>query len=199
MNLHNLFNRSKDLLINPAEEFKRISEENFVVFTINKTFVIPLAILVSIFTIIGAAFSNISSSGNAFLFIGINALIVFFLVLTHTYISGKTISLVGQNIKRSEHASDYYALATYSQLPFFLILAIIKLFPSLVFLIFISLYSGLIFYSGTGTLTKIQPDKRVQFTLLSILIMIISFVVFSELYTILYSEVIDQFSTFAAL
>ncbi|MFC2080124.1 YIP1 family protein [Bacteroidota bacterium] len=192
-----LFYRSKNLLINPASEFKLISESVPDIWTINKSFVIPLALIIAGFSLIGSAFSNISSPINTFVYIGVNAVILFLLVLTHSYISGKTIVLLGQNIKQTENPENYYALAIYSQLPFYLMLAIIKLFPSLVFLMFIGLYSGLLFYTGSGSLSKIPSEKSLQFTLLSILIMVISFVIFSELYTILYSEIVEQFSTFA--
>ena len=184
MKLQDLFNRSKNLLVNPASEFKQISQSVPDIWNNNKTFVIPMALLIALLSLIGSAISNISSPVNSFVYIVLNAVILFLLILTHSYIAGKTITLLGQNIKHAEYPGNYYVLSTYSQLPFYLILAIIKLFPSLIFLIFIGLYSGLLFYTGSGQLTKIPSEKRLQFTLLSVLIMLISFILYSELYTI---------------
>lgn len=199
MELKNLILRSKYLLVNPALEFKKISEENLSLYRINKTFVFPMALLAAVMSIFGSLFTLISSPVNSFLYIVINAVIVFFLILSHAYLSGKIITLLGQSIKATDNPTQYYALSTYSQQPFFIILAIIKLFPSLVFLIFLGLYGGLLFFTGSGTLTRISSEKRVQFTMLSVLLMVISFVILSELFTILYSEIIEQFSNFAAL
>jgi hypothetical protein len=78
-----------------------------------------------------------------------------------------------------------------------MVLAITKLFPSLIFLIVLGLYSALLFYSGSDSMTRVPREKRLQFTLLSALIMIVSFIICSELFTLLYSEILDQFSTFA--
>lgn len=199
MELKNLVIRSKYLLVNPALEFKKIFEENLSLYSINKSFVLPMALLSAIMSIFGSLLTLLNSPVNSVLYIVINAIIIFFLILSHAYISGKIVTLLGQSIKPTDNPTQYYALSTYSQQPFFIILAIIKLFPSLVFLIFLGLYGGLLFFTGSGTMTKIPSEKRVQFTLLSILLMVITFVILSELFTILYSEVIEQFSTFAAL
>lgn len=191
--------RSKNLILNPAKEFATISSEKNDVFAVNKSFSIPIAIIIALFALIGGAVSNFSSPANSFIYIGINSIILFFLVMTHIYISGKSIGLLGSNISSEGEVADFYSLSTYSQIPFFIIFAVTKLFPSLIFLIFIGLYTGLLFYTGTGTMTKIPGAKQLQFTILSIIIMLVSFVIFSELFTILYSEILEQFSTFDAL
>jgi hypothetical protein len=198
MNLKTLIKRSQNLLLNPSSEFVSIAGEKAEVIKINKSFVAPVAAFVAVFALIGSAISNINASANSFIYIGINALIVFLLVLTHSYLSGKLIGLLAKNIDPGNEPAASYALSTYSQLPFFLILALTKLFPSLIFLIFLGLYSGILFHTGSSNLTRIANDKRLQFTLLSILIMFASFLICSELFTLLYSEILDQFSTFAS-
>ncbi|MEX0982989.1 MAG: YIP1 family protein [Bacteroidales bacterium] len=197
MGLKKLFIRGQNLLVNPSSEFKLIKEEKTNVAAITKSYTLPIAFLVGLFTLVGSAFSNMSLPINSFLYIMINALIVFSLIICHIYVSGKAISMLGQNICSDDKASLYYTLTAYSQLPFFLILAVIKLFPSLIFLVFLGFYSALLFYTGSSIMTRIPAAKRMQFTILSILIMVISFILFSELFTLLYSEIIDQLSTFA--
>jgi hypothetical protein len=198
MGFKNLFFRGKKLLLNPAAEFKVIKDEKTDLAAVTKSYTLPVSMIVALFTLIGSSLSTINLPVNTLLYVIINAFIVFFLIISHIYISGRTIGLLGQKISPETESSHYYALAAYSQLPFFLILAVIKLFPSLIFLIFIGLYSGLLFHTGSTILTRIPSSKRVQFTMLSILIMITSFIICSELFTLLYSEIIDQFSTFVA-
>lgn len=196
MGLKELFFRSQNLLFYPGSEFKIIKEENPDVATVTKKYTLPISLLMALFTLVGSAFSNITLPMNSFLYVIINAFIVFFLIISHIYISGKAISLLGNNITLEEKSSRFFALSAYAQLPFFLILAITKLFPSLIFLIFIGFYSAYLFNTGSGILTRIPSAKSLQFTILSILIMVISFLICSELFTLLYSEIIDQLSTF---
>jgi len=199
MGYKNIFIRSKNLLIDPSSEFKRIAEEDPRVSSINRGFVMTVSLLIALLALFGSAISHISDPINSLLYVLINAVIVFLLMFTHIYISGKTISLLGRNIAADDRHSNYYVLSAYSQLPFFLVLGLLKLFPTLIFLIFLGFYSGLLFHAGTTVMTRIPTGKRIQFTVLSLLIMITSFIICSELYTLLYSEIIREFSTFAAI
>ncbi len=198
MDVKKLIFRGKNLLLNPASEFRKIKEDPTSIFRVNKRFTLPLAAIVAICNLIASVLSNLHATANGYFFIGLNALIVFLIVLTHIYVSGKLIAYMGRNEVPDESPVNYYRLSTYSQLPFLLILALIKLFPSLVFLIFLGLYSGMIFYTGVGIITRIREGRKEQFTFLSLLVMIVSFIVFSKLFTVLYTEIVDQFSTFAA-
>lgn len=196
MGLKELSVRSQNLLFNPGTAFKSIKEENPDVATVTKNYTLPISLLVALFALIGSAFSNMTLPMNSFLYVIINAIIVFFLIITHIYISGKAISLLGNNISLEEKSSRFYALSAYAQLPFLLIIAITKLFPSLIFLVFLGFYSVYLFNTGSGIMTRIPSAKSLQFTILSIMIMIVSFLICSELFTLLYSEIIDQLSTF---
>lgn len=199
MNVKKIIIRSKNLLLSPSTEFKHISGENLQVASINKGYVTAISLFVALLALIGSVFMHISAPINSFFYVLINAVIVFLLMFTHIYLSGRIISLLGRNIATNDRKSNYYALSAYAQLPFFLALGLIKLFPSLIFLIFIGFYAVLLFHTGTSIMTRIPSSKRIQFTALSILIMITSFIICSELYTLLYSEIIREFSTFAAL
>lgn len=199
MDLKNIFIRSKNLLISPSSEFKRISEENPHVPMVNKSYVMTVSLFVALLALAGSVLAHISAPIDSFLYALINAVIVFLLMFTHIYLSGKTITLLGRNIAAEDRKSNYYALSAYSQLPFFLVLGLVKLLPSLIFLIFIGFYSAWLFHNGSAEMTRIPVGKRVQFTILSVLIMITSFILCSELYTLLYSEIIQEFTTFAAI
>lgn len=199
MDVKRFFIRSKNLLLSPTTEFKRISGEDRQLSSINKGYVTIVSLLVALLALIGSAFAHISAPIDSFLYVLINAVIVFLLMFTHIFLSGRTITLLGRNIAANDRNSNFYALSAYAQLPFFLALGLIKLFPSLIFLIFIGFYSVLLFHTGTSMMTRIPSGKRIQFTALSILIMITSFIICSELYTLLYSEIIREFSTFAAV
>ncbi|MEX0988570.1 MAG: YIP1 family protein [Bacteroidales bacterium] len=197
MKLKKLFIRGQNILLLPVSAFSTISEENHEVGMVNRNYLLPVTLLVSIFSLIGSAITNISSPISLFPYVLTNAVIVFMLIFTHAFLSGKAVALLGQYMAPEGRSSDYYALTLYAQLPFFLILAFVKLFPSLIFFVIIGAYSVYLFNIGCSQLTKIPKQKILQFTLLSTIIIIGSFVVCSELYTLLYTEIIAQFSTFA--
>lgn len=199
MQIVHLLSRGKNLLVNPTQEFRNIASEPFEVSRINKHYITPFALLIMISVLVNTVVSNLNGPASRFVFIGINAILVFLMVFSHAFVSGKIIALLGKNIADNTSSKIFYILSCYAQLPFFLVLALIKLFPSLVFLVFLGLYSGIVFYAGSGIITTIPPSKRLQFTMLSVLIMIISFIACSELFTLLYSQILNHFSTFAAI
>ncbi len=197
MKFKEFFNRSISIIIDPGREFEAIRMQDPSPVAVNKNYTTLVSAIVSLFALVGLVFSNINSPMNVFLYVLINVIIVYLLVFTHIYLSGKLIAWIGRNADPGSRHSHLYALSAYSQIPFFIILSFIKLFPSLIFLIFIGLYSAYLFFTGTGIMTSVNREKRIQFTILSSLLMIITFVICSELYSLLYNEIIVEFSTFA--
>ena len=120
MNIREIIIRGQNLLINPSSEFKRISIEKPNVIRINREYVTVVSLFVAILALVGSAISHLASPLNSFIYVLINAVIVFLLIFTHNYVSGKTIALLGRNIAAEGRSSNYYALSSYSQLPFYL-------------------------------------------------------------------------------
>lgn len=199
MDIKKLYFRTRKLLIKPGAEFDIIAAEGQNIRQLNKTVVIPFAILVGLCELLGSIFTHIKSPLDSFIFVFLNALIVFLIVLVQTFSAGQLISLLGKNINISNQKEAVYGLVVYSQIPFYLVLAFIKIFPSLIFLIFLAGYSAYLIYFGIDRLLKISSVRKMQFLILSMIIMITLFVVVSELFTVLYSEILDLFSTFAVL
>lgn len=199
MSIIEFVQRSQQLLVNPASEFEQIRDEDSSRGLLFRNFVIPWAILIGIFAIAGNSFTHAGAPLNAYFFVLLNGVLVFLIVILHTHISSRLIRLLGKNLQDNGKDSYYLKLAVYSQVPLFLILGVIKLFPSLYFLYFLALYSSLLFYAGTGHIGIEENDERVRFTLISTLLMIVSFVLTSVAFTLVYNEIVRQFSTFAAL
>ncbi|HKK63942.1 MAG TPA: YIP1 family protein [Bacteroidales bacterium] len=198
MDFRKLLTRSRNLIVAPDNEFERIRLERQSISLINKSYVIPVAIVIAGLSLIGTTLSNFSTPINSFIYIFLDAIILFTIIFTHSYLSGNIIAMLGKNMAQKNEMHFFYALSAYAQLPFFIALAIIKLFPSLAFIIIMGLYTGVLLSKGSGKLTRVPADKQLQFTLLSMLIMISIFVITSELFTMLYSEILNLFTTFAA-
>jgi len=199
MNIRKLYFRTINLLSKPISEFNSISIDNHEIKELNKSVVIPFSALVAICAFLGSLFTHISSPLESIVYVFLNAVIVFFIVLTETYLAGKLITILGRNINTSNKKESVYALVVYSQIPFYLILAFTKIFPSLIFLFFMGVYSGYLMYVGIDTLLKISSVRKMQFLILSLIIMTTLFITISELFSLLYSEIIDLFTTFAVL
>jgi len=199
MSIKKLYFRTVNLLSKPYSEFNSISIDDQDIKGINRSVVIPFSALVAICAFLGSLFTHISSPLDSIVYVFINAVIVFFIVFTETYIAGRLIAILGKNINISNRKESVYALVAYSQIPFYLILAFIKIFPSLIFLIFLGLYSGYLMYVGIDALLKISSVRKMQFLILSLIIMTTLFITISELFSLLYSEILDLFTTFAVL
>ena len=199
MDIKKLYFRTINLLIKPISEFSSIAIDTQNIREVNKSVVVPLSSLVAIAAFIGSLFVHISSPLHSIIYVFLNAVIVFLIVFTETYLAGKIIAVLGRNINMSNKKESVYTLVVYSQIPFYLVLAFTKLFPSLIFLIILGLYSGYLLYVGTDILLKISSVRKMQFLILSMIIMLALFVTISELFSLLYSEIINLFSTFALL
>lgn len=199
MDIKKLYFRTRNLLIKPIIEFDIIASERQSIRQLNRTVVIPFAVLVSLCALLGSIFTHIKSPLDSFIFVLLNAVMVFFIVLIQTYSAAQLIALLGKNINISNQKEAVYGLVVYSQIPFYLVLAFIKIFPSLIFLIFLTGYAAYLIYVGIDCFLKISSVRKMQFMILSMIIMIALFVLVSELFTVLYTEIIDLFSTFAVL
>jgi len=199
MDIRKLYFRTINLLSKPISEFSSISVDDQDIKEINKSVVIPFSGLVAICAFLGSLFTHINSPLGSIVYVFLNAVIVFFIVFIETYLAGKLIAMLGRNINISNKKESVYALVVYSQIPFYLILAFVKIFPSLIFLIFLGIYAGYIMYVGIDALLKISSVRKMQFLILSLIIMTTLFITISELFSLLYSEIIDLFTTFVAL
>lgn len=199
MKLRRLYFRTINILVKPPTEFDTIAHENMSIRQLNMSVVVPFAMLVSLCALLGSIFTHLKSPLDSFIYVFLNAIIVFLIVLVQTYAAGQVISLLAKNINMSNDKEDVYGLVVYTQIPFYLILAFIKIFPSLIFMIFLAGYSAYLLYHGIDRLLKISSVRKMQFLILALIIMITLFVVVSELFTLLYSEILDLFSTFALL
>lgn len=199
MNIKKLYARTINLLSKPISEFNSISIDNQDIKGINKAVVIPFSGFIAICAFLGSLFTHIGSPLDSIVYVFLNAVIVFLIVFSESYLAGKLIAILARNINISNKKESVYALVVYSQIPFYLILATIKIFPSLIFLIFLGVYSGYLMYVGIDALLKISSVRKMQFLVLSLIIMTTLFIAISELFSVLYSEIVDLFTTFALL
>jgi hypothetical protein len=199
MGAASIYMRTYRLLVNPGEEHVQISAERKTVAGINTAVIMPYAGLVALFSLLGSLFQHLRTPIDSYIFIALDAIIVFFIVLLQTYFSGLIMIRIARWMKISFSRRQVYGLVAYSEIPFFLVLALIKLFPSLIFLIFLGAYTTYLLYAGTERLFKLHRNQQVQFLLLAMIVMTGTFILLSIMFSWLYSEIVSQFSTFAIL
>lgn len=196
MNPGKLVETSRNLIVQPGEEWKSLDAEKLSTGRLTRQVVIPYAILVALCAMIGSLFTYQNTPFDSFYFLLINALIVFGIVTVYTWLSGRIIHLLARNIHPGNTARSSYKLLAFSQVPFYLVLAFVKLFPSLVILMVLGFYTIYLFWLGTDTLLRIPSGKKVQFVILSSLLMIMVFILTSEISRVFYLYIVEQFTTF---
>lgn len=196
MNIQKLYYRSVNIITSSSKEWKLIREENLSIRELKKQVLYPYAILIGIFTFFGTLFNNLHSPVFSSLYLLINALIEFGIIYFTTVISSWIAFRMAVNLDESNRHRSCFALVTYSSVPFFILLAITRLFPPLLFILVASAFSVLVFWRGIDILLRIPSDRKRQYLIITLLLTVTVYVVFSQIMTLLYSALTKEFSTF---
>jgi hypothetical protein len=199
MGTRSIYRRTYRLLTNPGEEHVLISGERKTIAWMNTNMIIPYAAFIAFFALLGSLFQHLNRPIDSYVFILLDAIMVFLIILLHTYLAGLIVIRIARWMKVSSSRRQIYGLVAYSEIPFFLTMALIKLFPSLIFLIFLGGYSGYVMYAGIDRLFRIDQQRKLQFMLLAMIVIVSAFILFSILFSRIYSEIVSWFSTFAVL
>jgi Yip1-like protein len=173
MNLNYIYNRTKDISINPEIEWNKITTE------INNLILIPYSLLLAIGAIIGSIVFNINNLGSGInlstLIIGINA---FLLCYLGTYISAFVFNELLKNFSEEKNFKRSLSIITNTLIPYYYFVFLAYIIPQLnVLFSVLGIYSAYIFWVGIQNLIQIKTEKKIGFLILSTMIgMIIFFV-----------------------
>ncbi len=196
MNLLQLYKRTADILTSPRNEWKKISGENLSVRELKRGVLIPYATVIGIFTFFGTLFTYLHSPVYSSFYLLVNAIIEFGIIYLQTVLMGWIIFRLAVKEDESNRHRSCFALVTYSNIPFFLLLSLTKLFPPLMILMVGSVYSVYLYGKGIPVMVSLPANRRKQFVLLTVILNITVFIVLSQILTLLYSALTKQFTTF---
>jgi hypothetical protein len=174
MKLNFVFNRAKNLIINPKAEWTIIQSELHSRNTIVNNYAVPLIALMSICSILGSLIM-VSNLWYALL----QSICIFVFAYIGIHISAVIINELTTSFNSKKDIDTTYKLVIYSFTACYFMLALALLWPPLSMLAVFSLFSIYLFWEGSTILLQTPEDNKTGFVVVSSLIII-------GIYTILY-------------
>ena len=176
MNFSFVFNRFKNLILNPKSEWNSIELEAHTKDQLIKQYALPLMLMVAFCSIIGDSIfqSRLNFSIATVLF---KAIFVFGISYTGMYISAIIITELTTSFSSKKDLNSCYRLVIYSLSAYFAASAITNLLPFLRELYILGLYSIYLFWLGSSTVLNTPEDNKVGFVVVSNLIILGVFVI----------------------
>lgn len=174
MNLKYLFNRTKNILINPDTEFKNIRTEQSSFKDQLNNIVIPYSIIIAISDIVGNIIFNRNTVGigTDIIQIIVRSVFAFILFYFASYISVIVLDKLFHNYSKSTTNTETSKVIINSLIAYYITTALGCLIPAFsLFFSLLGLYSIVILWYGIKELIKINKDKLVGIYILSVLIL----------------------------
>lgn len=171
----NIIDRIKNILINPKTEWLSIDQENDTPQSLLTKYVIPLALIPAVCSLIGYGFIGVSilgikivglNTGLAMAFNSFAGALISYYVCTYIIDALAPNFLSEKNINKSAQLVAYSFTASW-------VAGIFYILPSLSALAILGLYSIYIFYVGLPTMKRTPQDKVITYMIVSALVIIV--------------------------
>jgi hypothetical protein len=177
----NLVDRIKGILLKPKQEWQTISEETTTIPELYKTYIVILAAIGPVASIIGMSIVGISLPFVGSFRIPITTSIAsavahYILTLVGVYILALIINALAPTFLGEKNINQAFRVATYSYTPGWLV-GIFTIIPALSILGILGLYGLYLLYLGLPVLMKSPREKSAGYTVAVIVAAIIIFVV----------------------
>jgi hypothetical protein len=177
----NLFDRIKGILLKPKQEWQTISGETTTIPELYKAYIIILAAIGPVASIIGMSIVGISLTSAGSFRIPIttsiaSAVVHYILTLVGVYILALIIDALAPTFLGEKNINQAFKVATYSYTPGWLV-GIFTIIPVLSILGILGLYGLYLLYLGLPVLMKSPQEKSLGYTVAVIVAAIIIFVV----------------------
>jgi len=180
----NLFDRVKKIILEPKTEWGVIAGEEPNVMQIMTGYVLPLALIPTIASIIG--FGLIGRGGFISFSYGIaSAIIQFLSAFVIVYIAAFVIDFLAPNFGSQKNLGRAVQLVAYSYTPAW-VAGVFYIFPVLSWIVLLaSLYSLYLLYLGLTPLMKTPQDKVVVYLVVSIIVLIVVYAVIGAILSLI--------------
>jgi hypothetical protein len=177
----NIAERVKGILLKPKQEWQTISGEATTIPELYKTYIVILAAIGPVASIIGMSIVGIrvpfAGSFRVSIFSSISSAIVhYILTLVGVYILALIIDGLAPTFSGEKSINQAFKLATYSYTPGWIV-GIFWIIPSLSLLGILGLYGLYLLYLGLPVLMKSPQEKSLGYTVAVIIAAIVIFVV----------------------
>lgn len=169
-----IFNRAKNILIKPIDEWTVIKNENLDKKQIISNYVIPFTIAIFLASLIG---NFMFMSFFSFSFKFLSALITALTSILGILISSYVITELAPNFGSKKDLNATFNLVAFSFTASFVVSIITGLLPALSILSIAGLYSIYLLYTGLTPLLDTTEDKKVSFLVVAFLIIIVVYII----------------------
>jgi hypothetical protein len=174
-----LISRVQNILLKPKEEWRVIDAEPATVNGILTSYVMILAAIGPICSIIGSSVIGVYGFKFPFEYSIASAVFAYVLAIAGVYIAALVIDALAPSFGAAKDNVRAMKVAAYASTPYF-IAGVFQLLPMLGWLVWIgSLYGWYLLYLGLGTVMKSPQDKSVVYTIVVVVVEIIITVVFA--------------------
>ncbi|HLE18414.1 MAG TPA: Yip1 family protein [Syntrophales bacterium] len=176
-----LISRVKGILLNPKQEWQTISGETTTMAELYKSYIVILAAIGPVASIIGMSIIGISMplAGSFRIPIGsslTSAIIQYVLTLAGVYVLALVIDALAPTFSGEKNINQAFKVAAYSYTPGWLV-GIFMVIPALGMLGILGLYGLYILYLGLPLLMKAPQEKSMGYTAAVIIVGIVIFAV----------------------
>ena len=182
MNFNFIFNRARNLILNPSVEWVRIESETHTKNQILKGYVVPFVILIAVCSFIGA--SVFSLQLYSFSIIITQIIITAALLIGMVHLSSIIINELTISFGTARNLEGTYKLVAYSYTSFFIALCLKGLLPDMPILLILGLHSVYLFWLGVSHILKTPESQKLGFVIVSFLIIIGIYAILSLLITV---------------
>jgi Yip1 domain len=174
-----LVSRVQNILLKPKSEWAVIDAEPATVNGILTSYVMILAAIGPICSIIGSSVIGVYGIKFPFSFSVASAVFAYILAIAGVYIAALVIDALAPSFGATKDSVRAMKVAAYAATPVF-IAGVFQIFPLLAWVVWIgSLYGWYLLYLGLGTVMKSPQDKTVVYTIVVVVVEVIIAVVFA--------------------
>jgi hypothetical protein len=182
--LTGLLNRAKAIILTPKDEWPKIEASPESIGDIYRSWVIPLAAIGPVATLIGGLVFGYGAFGFSYrpTFMGAvsAAIISYGLALISVYVVALVIDALAPSFGATKNRVAAFKVAAFSATAAW-IAGVFGIFPAIGFLSILGLYSLYLIFLGLPFLMKAPPEKAVGYTVVTIVVMFVVAVVSSYL------------------
>lgn len=177
----NLIERAKNIIVQPNDEWPVIEKETTSVADLYTTYIIPLAAIGPVASIVGLSIIGIGlplgGTYRVSLMTAIgHAVVTYVLALAGVYVLALIIDALAPTFNGTKNSSQALKVAAYSSTAGWLV-GIFNLIPALAFLQIFGLYSLYLLFLGLPALMKSPQDKTLAYTVVVIIAGLIIFAI----------------------
>ncbi len=183
MDFRLLYNRIRLIFSHPHSMWKEVNEEDKSVMSVRTSFLMPVAILVTISSLLGNIF--LRNSGLSVLYPVLMALKDLITIILSVELATFAVTEISTAFTHTRSFSVNFKLIIYSITPFLVSLIITRLFPSLIFLNLAGLYGFFLLWEGIPAMITLAGEYRLRYHLLVALSVIIFYFAIGWLMTAL--------------